>query len=121
MNTYGMDGRNRCTHRGRNSCNPMKFREMSAESSYERGKGHGLAEMAEAALWLDEGMQATRVPVGLDMSNQMLTRDGHLLGERRTRGLWEVLQRHRPRERASPLLFCFFPSSTRTGHIAKIP
>lgn len=121
MNTCGMDGRNGCTQGGRNSCDPMKFREMSAESSYERGKGYVLAEMAEAASWFDEGRQATGLPVGLDTSNQMLTQDDHLLGERRTGGLWEVLQRHRPRESASPLLFCFFPSSTRTGHIAKIP
>ena len=87
----------------------MKFGEMSPESSYEKGKGHVLAETAEAASWLDEGKPAIGVPVGLDTSNQTLTQDGHLLKERRTGGLWEVLQRGRLQRAFPPFYFASFP------------
>ena len=76
-----------CTHEGRNSCSQVKFiredfREMSFESSYERGKSmrwqRGLCGQVRGDRPL--------VPVGLDTSNQMLTPNGHLLRERKTWG-----------------------------------
>lgn len=76
-------------HGRRNFCNHVTFREMSTESSSERGKGHELAEMAQGASWL-RGGKPLGSPVGLDTSNQMLTQNSHLLGERRTgEVLWE--------------------------------
>lgn len=58
-------------------------REISIESSYERGKGR---ELAKRALWLCDRGQAVGTSLILGTSNQMLAQNGHCLGERKTEG-----------------------------------
>lgn len=58
-------------------------REISIESSYERGKGRGLAKRA---LWLSDRGQAVGASLCLGTSNQMLAQNGHHLGKRKTEG-----------------------------------